>query len=51
MIVGSKAKVRASAYFTKLRWRRRCVFMGGVGGGVCEGVGIYVFMVRVVGVC
>ena len=50
-MIGFKAKARASACFTKLGWRRGCVFVGGVCGGVCEGVGIYVFMVRVVGVC
>ena len=32
-----KAKARDSAYFTKLGWRRGCVFVGGVCGGVCEG--------------
>ena len=37
-----KAKARASAYFTKLGWRRWCVFVGGVGVcvGVCVG-GVY----------
>ena len=49
-MVGFKAKVRASAYFTKLGWRRGCVFVF-LWVGVCEGVGIYVYMVRVVGVC
>ena len=29
-MVGFKAKARASAYFTKLGWRRGCVFVGGV---------------------
>ena len=47
-MVGFKAKARASAYLTKLGWRRGCVFMGGC---VCEGMGIHVYMVRVVGVC
>ena len=35
-MVGFKAKARASAYFTKLGWRRGCVFVGEVcvlGGG------------------
>ena len=45
---GFKAKARASAYFTKLGWRRGCVFVVCVcvcgGGGwvwmcVCVGVG------------
>ena len=50
-MVGFKAKARASSYFTKLGWRRKCVFVCVCVGGVCEGVGIYVYMVRVVGVC
>ena len=45
-MVGFKAKARASAYLTKLGWRCGCIFVGGV--CVCEGVGIYVYMV---GVC
>ena len=32
-MVGFKAKAMASAYFTKLGWRRGCLFVGG--GGVC----------------
>ena len=34
-MVGFKAKTRASAYFTKLGWRRGCVFVGA--WGVLEG--------------
>ena len=30
IMVGFKAKVRASAYFTKLGWRCGCIFVGGV---------------------
>ena len=40
-MVGFKAKARASAYFTKLGWRRGCVFVGGV--YVCEGWIHYVY--------
>ena len=43
-MVGFKAKARTSAYLTKLEWRCGCIFVG----GVCEGMGIYVYMV---GVC
>ena len=38
IMVCFKAKARASAYFTKLGWRRGCVFVGGVclrGGYIC----------------
>ena len=39
IMVGFKAKARASAYFTKLGWRRGCAFVGGVWGVlVCVGV-------------
>ena len=49
-MVGFKAKARASAYFTKLGWRRGCVFVVR-GCCVCEGMGIYLYIARVVGVC
>ena len=48
IIVGFKAKARASAYLNNLGWRHGCVFVCGVCGCVCEGVDIYVFMVGVV---
>ena len=44
-MVDFKEKVRASAYFTKLGWKRGRVFVGGV---CVRGVGIYVYMVGVV---
>ena len=41
-MIGFKAKVRASAYLTKLGWIRGWVFVDGVcvwGGGACGGCG------------
>ena len=34
-MVGFKATARASAYFTKLEWRRGCLWLGCVGLRVC----------------
>ena len=44
-MVGFKAKAKASAYFTKMEWRRGCVFVSGVCVGcVCVGcVGVCVW--------
>ena len=50
-MVGFKAKARAPVYFTKLGWERGCVFVSGVCVCEREEVGIYVYVVRVVGVC
>ena len=47
-MVGFKAKAKASAYFTKLGWRRGCVF---VNGECVWGVGLYVYMAGVVWMC
>ena len=51
-MVGFKAKARASAYFTKLGGDVGVFLWVGCGDvWVCEVVGTYMYMVRVVGVC